>query len=91
MLGARNSSQIYEFFSRGKHENLDVYYNSQISFGLPRRSIRNNSDRQILFRQTIKDDQNIYYDIGAYDLLYSEFKERGHKPGVKDLTIYVLI
>ena len=29
MLGARNSCQIDEFFTRGRHENLDVYYISQ--------------------------------------------------------------
>ena len=29
MLGAKNSSQIDEFFTRGRHENLDVYYISQ--------------------------------------------------------------
>ena len=29
MLGARNSSQIDEFFTRGRHEDLDVYYISQ--------------------------------------------------------------
>ena len=45
MLGAQNSSQIDEFFTGGRHENLDVYYISQSYFGLPRQSIRNNSDR----------------------------------------------
>ena len=45
MLEARNSSQIDEFFTRGRHEHLDVYYISQSYFGLPRQSIRNNSDR----------------------------------------------
>ena len=44
MFGARNSSQIDEFFTRGRHEKLDVYYTSQSYFGLPRQSIRNNSD-----------------------------------------------
>ena len=45
MLGAKNSSQIDEFFTRGRHEDLDVYYISQSYFALPRQSIRNNSDR----------------------------------------------
>ena len=45
LLGAQNSSQIDEFFTRGRHEDLDVYYNSQSYFALPRQSIRNNSDR----------------------------------------------
>ena len=79
MLGARNSSQIDEFFTRGRHENLDVYYISQSYFALPRQSIRNNSDRLILFKQTLRGVQSMYYDIGAYDMKYDEFKEMCHK------------
>ena len=33
----------------------------------------------MLFKQTLGDVQNWYYDIGAYDKLYSEFKERCHE------------
>ena len=75
MLGAKSSSQIDEFFTRGRHEDLDVYYNSQSYFGLPRQSIRNNSDRLILFKQTHRDVQSMFYDIGAYGKIYDEFKE----------------
>ena len=79
MLGDKNSSQIDEFFTRGRHEDLDVYYISQSYFGLPRQSIRNNSDRLILFKQTLRDVQSMYYDIGAYDMNYDEFKLMCHK------------
>ena len=79
MLDARNSSQIDKFFTRGRHEDLDVYYNSQSYFPLPRQSIRKNSDRLILFKQTLRDVQSMYYDIGAYDMKYDEFKEMFHK------------
>ena len=75
MLGAKNSSQIDEFFTRGRHEDLDVYYISQSYFGLPRQNIRNDSDRLILFKQTLRDVQSMYYDIGAFDMIYDEFKE----------------
>ena len=75
MLGAKNSSQIDEFFTRGRHEDLDVYYISQSYFALPRQSIRNNSDRLILFKQTLRDVQSMYHDIGAFDMIYDEFKE----------------
>ena len=68
MLGARNSSQIDEIFTRGRHEDLDVYYISPNFFRLPRQSIRNNSDRIILFERTLRDVQIMYYDIGAYDM-----------------------
>ena len=79
MLGAKNSSQIDEFFMRGRHENIDVYYISQSYFALPRQSIRNNIDRLILFKQTLRDVQSMYYDIGAYDMNYDEFKLMCHK------------
>ena len=75
MLGARNCSQIDELLTRGRHENLDVYYIKQSYFALPRQSIRNNSDRLILFKQTLRDIQSMYQDIGAFDRKYDEFKE----------------
>ena len=79
MLGAKSSSQIDNFFTRGRHEDLHVYYISQSYFVLPRQSIRNNSDILILFKQTLRDVQSMYYDIGAYDMKYDEFKEMCHK------------
>ena len=79
MLGSKNSSQIDEFFTRGRHEDLDVYYISQSYFGLPKQNIRNNSDRLILFKQTLRYVQSMYYDIGAYDMNYDEFKQMCHK------------
>ena len=75
MLSAPSSSEIDDFFTRGRHENLDVYYISQSYFALPRESIRNNSDRLILLKQTLRDVQSMYYDIGANDMEYDEFKE----------------
>ena len=50
MLGAKNSSHIDKFFTRERLEDLDVYYISQSYFAVPRQSIRNNSDRLILFK-----------------------------------------
>ena len=67
------------FFTRGSHEDLDVNYISQSYFALPRQSIRNNSDRLILFKQTLRDVQSMYYDIGANDMNYDEFKQMCHK------------
>ena len=42
-------------------------------------SIKNNSDNIILFKQTLRDVQSMYYDIGAYDMNYDEFKQMCHK------------
>ena len=74
MLGARNGSQLDEFFPRGRHENLDLYYISQSFFGLPRQSITTNSDSIILFKQSLRDVESEYRDIGVYDMECREFK-----------------
>ena len=75
MLGARNSSKLDVSFTRGRHENLDVYYISQNYFVLPRQSIRNNSDRIILFQQSLRDVESIDRDIGANDMESRDFKQ----------------
>ena len=75
MLGARNSSQIDEFFTRGRQQDLDVYYISQIFFGVPRQNIRNNSDRLKLFKQTLRDVQNMSQDIEVFDRKNDDIKE----------------
>ena len=31
------------------------------------------------FKQTLRDVQSMYYDIGAYDMKYDEYKEMCHK------------
>ena len=40
-LGSSNSRFIDQFFIRGRHNNLDIYYLSQSYFDLPKRTIRN--------------------------------------------------
>ena len=79
MLWAPNSSPKLDFFTRGRHEYLPVVHINLSYFGLPRQSIRNNSDRQILFKQTVGDVQSIYYGIGSYDMIYDEIKKLCHK------------
>ena len=79
MLEARNSSQIDDFFTKSRHENFDVYCISQSCFALLRQSIRNNSDRLKLFKQTLRDVEGMYKDIGGYDMKNDEFKEMCRK------------
>ena len=75
ILGSSNSRFIDQFFIRGRHNNLDICYFSQSYFHLPKRTIRNNSIKIILFNQTLKDIEHIYRDVAGYDMTYDEFKE----------------
>ena len=69
-----NQKLIDPFFTRGRHNDLDVYYLSQSYFDLPKRTIRNNSNIIILFQQILKDVEHIYRDIAGFDMSYDEFK-----------------
>ena len=83
-LGSSNSRFIDQFFIRGRHKNLDLYYLSQSYFDLPKRTIRNNSNKIILFNQTLKDIEHICRDVAGYDKNYDEFKELCRKSWEED-------
>ena len=83
-LGSSNSRFIDQFFIRGRHNILDIYYLSQSYFDLPKRTIRNNSNKIILFNQTIKDIEHIYRDVEGYDMNYDEFKDLCRKSWEED-------
>ena len=74
ILGSSNSRFIDQFFIRGRQNILDIFYLSQFSFDLPKRTILNNSTKRILFNQTLKDIEHIYRDVAGYDMNYDEYK-----------------
>ena len=84
ILGSSNSKFIDQFFIRGRHNNLDIYYLSQSYFDLPKRTIRNNSNKIILFNQTLKDNEHIYRDVAGYDMNYDEIKDLFRKSWEED-------
>ena len=55
-----NQKLIDPFFTRGRHNDMDVYSLSHSYFDLPKRTIRNNSNILVLFQQTLKDVEHIY-------------------------------
>ena len=73
-LGSSNSNHIDQFFERGRHNNLHICYLSQYFFDLPKRTLGNIGQRNILFTQTYKHIEETYRDIGGYDMRYDEFK-----------------
>ena len=84
ILASSNTRFIDQFFIRGRHNNLDIYYLSQSYFDLPKRTIRNNGNKIILFNQTLKDIEHIYLYIASYDMNYDEFKELCRKSWDED-------
>ena len=90
VLGSSNSRFIDQYFIRGRHNNLDIYYLSQSYFDLPKRTIRNNSNKIILFNQTLKDIEHIYRDVAGYDMNYDEFKELCRRSWEEDYNYFYI-
>ena len=42
---------------------------------MPQRTVRNNSNKNILFIQTLKDKKHIYRDVPGYDMNYDKIEE----------------
>ena len=75
ILGSSISRYICQFFIRGPHNNLDIHYLSQSYFDSPKRTIRNESNKIVLFNQTLKEIENVFRDVSGYDISYDEFKQ----------------
>ena len=70
-------SKAEDYYTRGRHNNVTVFYISQSYFRLPRQTIRENSNFLILFPQDEKNLRHIYEDRCSSDstaLNYNTFK-----------------
>ena len=54
---------------------LAIFYLLQSHFDLPEVTVRKKSFKIILFDQTLKVMENIFQDVGGYDMGYGEFKQ----------------
>ena len=75
MLLSKQESNIHLFFTRGRHNNIDIYYISQSYFNLPKNIIRNNFNIIILFKQTLRDIILLFHDIAGLDMNLEEWKQ----------------
>ena len=75
MLGSKEAKDIDAFFTRCRHQNLDIYYISQSWYELPKNTIRNNCSRIMLFPQTLKDITMICNDISGLHMNFSEWRD----------------
>ena len=75
ILLSKQESNIDLFFTRGRHNNIDFYYISQSYSHLPKNTIRNNSNINILFKQTLRDILLLFHDIAGLDMNLDEWKQ----------------
>ena len=73
ILLSKQEINIDLFFTRGDYSNFDIYYISQSYFHLPKNNIRNISNINILFKQTLRAIILLFHDIAG---LYMNLEER---------------
>lgn len=66
-------NNIYKHFTRGRQNNLDIFYLSQNFFLLDRRTIRSNSNIFFIFEQNSKNLLHIYSDLASQDMSFIAF------------------
>ena len=75
MLLSKQKSNNDLFFTRGRHQKIDIHYISQSCFNLPKNTISNNSYIIILFKQTPRDITLLIHDIAGLDMNLEEWKQ----------------
>lgn len=69
-----NQNIVRSYFSRGRHNQIDVCYLAQSFARIPKQLIRDNSNLIILFKQDETNLKHVYYDHCSSDMSYPEFK-----------------
>ena len=75
ILLRKQKSKIGLFFTRGRHNNIEIYYISQSYFHLPKNSIHNISKVVFLFKQTLREIILLLHDLAGIDMNLVEWKQ----------------
>lgn len=70
-----NQDIVRSYFSRGRHNQVDVFYLAQSFARVPKQLLRDNSNFIILFKQDETNLKHVYMDHCSGDMKYSEFKD----------------
>ena len=88
MFLSKQESNFDLFFTRGRHNNFDIYYISESYFHLPKKTISNKSDIIILFKQTLRDIKLLFHDIAGLDMNLEEWKQLCRKACENDYDYF---
>jgi len=67
-------SIIREYFSRGRHNKVDIFYLAQSYSKVPKQLIRDNANLIVLFKQDETNLKHVYNEHCSGDMTYAQFK-----------------
>jgi len=65
---------IREYFSRGRHNKVDIFYLAQSYSKVPKQLIRDNANLIVLFKQDERNLKYVYNEHCSGDMSFKEFK-----------------
>lgn len=74
-ISCEKHNQIRNYFSMGRHKNIDSFYLGQTYSKIPKQLIRDNSNFIILFKQDDMNLRHIYNDHVTTDMTFEKLKE----------------
>lgn len=74
-IASCNQDIIRDYFSFGRHKDVDCFYLCQTYSSIPKQLIRDNANLIILFRQDEKNLSHVYSDHVSIDMSFKQFKD----------------
>jgi hypothetical protein len=69
-----HQNKIRQYFSRGRHNKIDIFYLAQSYSKVPKQLIRDNANLIVLFKQDETNLRHVYNEHCSGDMNYIEFK-----------------
>lgn len=71
---SENQCIIREYFSRGRHSGVDIFYLAQSYSKIPKQLVRDNANVIVLFKQDETNLKHVYREHCSGDMTFTEFK-----------------
>lgn len=74
-VACEKQQNIKNYFSMGRHNNIDTFYICQTYSYVPKQLVRDNANFIVLFKQDNRNLQHIYHDHVNTDMTFGTFKD----------------
>lgn len=74
-VSTQNQNRIRDYFSMGRHSDIDSFYCTQTYSSIPKQLVRDNANLLLIFRQDERNLKHIYCEHVTTDMSFNKFKE----------------
>lgn len=89
-IACEKHDNIRNYFTMGRHKNIDTFYLGQTYSRIPKQLVRDNTNLLVLFKQDDMNLKHIYNDHVNTDMVYSKFREMCSKAWVNKFGFLVI-